>query len=198
MRQETRTEARLKAMAEELAALIFQSAWLFLVLVAVVAALVLEDVPKGKIDPLSHLPVILPFLFAFGSVYIRDRFGSYGAVPPLQIAGAVIIGLGISGYLASLLSLGRNWSFFASVKKDHRLVTRGPYRYVRHPIYSSMMLVFLGSGLLISNYLMLLLTPLVVFLYFLRARLEERLLAEEFPEYAQHVRQSGMFLPRIS
>ena len=176
----------------------FQSAWFLLVLLAVVAALAFEEALKKKTGPLSHIPVILPFLLAFGLFSLRDGWGSYRALPLLQSAGAVVTGLGIAGYIVSLLFLGRNWSFFASVKEGQRLVTSGPYRYARHPLYSSMILVFFGSGLLINNYLMLLLTPLVVFLYYLRARMEERILAEEFPEYEKYASQTRMFLPKIS
>jgi protein-S-isoprenylcysteine O-methyltransferase Ste14 len=78
-------------------------------------------------------------------------------------------------------ALGRHWRFDAAVDKGHQLVTWGPYRIVRHPIYLSMLCLLLGTGCTISPWPMLALS-LAVFIVGteIRTRIEDRLLAENF------------------
>jgi protein-S-isoprenylcysteine O-methyltransferase Ste14 len=100
--------------------------------------------------------------------------------------------------LASLLSwtvaraLGRQWRIDAGLSADHELITSGPYRFVRHPIYSSLLCVLLGTGFLITPW-WLLLPALLLFIIGteIRVRIEDHLLAshfgERFTEYRQRV-----------
>ncbi len=100
--------------------------------------------------------------------------------------------------LASLLSwtgaraLGRQWRIDAGLSDDHELVTSGPYRFVRHPIYTSLLCVLLGTGVLITTW-WLLLPSLLLFIIGteIRVRIEDHLLAshfgERFVEYRQRV-----------
>jgi protein-S-isoprenylcysteine O-methyltransferase Ste14 len=91
--------------------------------------------------------------------------------------------------LACLLSwtavraLGRQWRFDAGVNEDHELVRSGPYRFVRHPIYTSMMCLFLGTALLIARWPLLLLSfALLILGTEIRVRTEDRLLESHFGE----------------
>jgi protein-S-isoprenylcysteine O-methyltransferase Ste14 len=100
--------------------------------------------------------------------------------------------------LASLLSwtgaraLGRQWRIDAGLSDDHALITAGPYRFVRHPIYTSMLGVLLATGTLISPW-WLLLPSLFLFVIGteIRVRIEDHLLAssfgDRFVEYRQRV-----------
>ncbi len=100
--------------------------------------------------------------------------------------------------LASLLSwtgahaLGRQWRIEAGLSDDHELITSGPYRFVRHPIYTSMLGVLLGTGSLITPW-WLLLPSLLLFIIGteIRVRIEDHLLAssfgDRFVEYRQRV-----------
>ena len=83
--------------------------------------------------------------------------------------------------MAAVRVLGKEWSFAARVVEGHRLVTEGPYRLVRHPIYTGMFGMLVSTALAISHWKVL----LPAFLLFLvgtviRVRMEERLLREEF------------------
>ena len=184
-------------MRETTSILIFQAAWGLLILIAVAATLAFEDAPKKQAGFLTNLPVVVPFVLAFGFFYVRWFWGHYQAIPALQIAGVAVMVLGLLGYMASMLSLRRNWSFFASIKEGHRLVITGPYKYVRHPMYFFMILAILGSGFLISNFLIILYTPFIGVIYYLRAKKEEELLKEELPEYKNYVRETKMLIPGI-
>jgi protein-S-isoprenylcysteine O-methyltransferase Ste14 len=113
------------------------------------------------------------------------------------------IGLGIQGGAFALAAwarrhLGRNWSAAITTKAEHRLVLSGPYRAIRHPIYSAMLGMFLGTTLISGE-----LHALVAFLvmsgaYWRKIRLEERRLREVFgTEYEDYMRHSRALIPLV-
>jgi protein-S-isoprenylcysteine O-methyltransferase Ste14 len=113
------------------------------------------------------------------------------------------------GYLLALLgvgllawahdTLGQNFSPWLELRGEHQLVTTGPYRWVRHPIYSAGVLVVLGIGLLSANLLVLLLPGASLsLLLVVRLRDEEAMLAERFGEaYRAWEATTGRLLPRL-
>ena len=184
-------------MTQEVAITIFRSIWGLLLFIAVLAQILFEDMPKKKAGFISNMIIITPFVFVFGLFYLGAYFGNYENTVITRITGTVITILGMIGYIISILFLGSNWSLSASIKEGQKLVKSGPYRYVRHPMYSSMILVFLGSGILIGNYLIISCTPIIVVAYYIRAKKEEALLNEEFAEYGRYVRETKMLIPGI-
>jgi protein-S-isoprenylcysteine O-methyltransferase Ste14 len=105
--------------------------------------------------------------------------------------------------LAGLLSwtgahaLGRQWRVDAGLNADHQLVTWGPYRVVRHPIYTSMLCLLLGMGFLISL-LPLLVVAVAVFVAGteIRVRVEEQLLESRFgPQFEDYRRRVPAYIP---
>jgi protein-S-isoprenylcysteine O-methyltransferase Ste14 len=62
-------------------------------------------------------------------------------------AGAAICVLGLLGAIWARVSLGGNWSSDVTIKESHVLVERGPYRFARHPIYTTMLMMFLGAAI---------------------------------------------------
>jgi protein-S-isoprenylcysteine O-methyltransferase Ste14 len=98
--------------------------------------------------------------------------------------------------LACLLSwtavraLGRQWRFDAGVNEDHELVRSGPYRFVRHPIYTSIICLFLGTGLLVARWPLLLVSfVLLIVGTQIRVRTEDRLLESHFGEALREYRR---------
>jgi protein-S-isoprenylcysteine O-methyltransferase Ste14 len=92
--------------------------------------------------------------------------------------------------------LGRNWGMPMARKEDPQLVTTGPYAYVRHPIYTGLILAMLGSAIAV-NIVWLLLLVVVGAYFFYSARREETLMLQLFPEqYAAYRARTGMLLPR--
>lgn len=184
-------------MTEAIASNIFIYSWIFLLCAALIAQIIFSERTKRRAGTITNLFVITPFVVVLGLFYLERFFGTYQSGSGTRIAGTIIIIAGIIGYVLSHFYLRSNWSIFASIKEGHRLITNGPYRLVRHPMYSSMVLVIFGSGLLVANYLMLVFTPLMFFIYYIRAKAEEKLLKDEFPEYAIYSKKTKMIIPGI-
>jgi protein-S-isoprenylcysteine O-methyltransferase Ste14 len=184
-------------MNENAAQAVFLGAWWVLMAIAVVAQIVNYSThTKRRADSLANVAVTAPFIFAFGGFYLGGWWGTFEGSGGLRVAGAATVAAGLALYVSAHVYLGRAWSFEASIKEGQRLVTRGPYRYVRHPMYSATALVLLGSGLLVSNYLMLASVVPSVVIYYARARCEEALLASEFQDYGRYARATKMFVPK--
>ena len=111
--------------------------------------------------------------------------------------GVVLCALGIGLAIWARACLGRNWGMPMSRKENPELVTTGPYAYVRHPIYTGMLIAMLGSAIGESPFWSL---PLVLFgIYFVySARREEKLMMEQFPEqYRAYMKRTKMLVPFI-
>lgn len=94
-------------------------------------------------------------------------------------------------------SLGRGGVPGVAVLRDHRLVTSGAYRYVRHPGYSATIALWLGAALGTLNWLLVALWPILVGVLFVTSRQEERLLRDKFQDaHRQYVERTGRFLPK--
>jgi len=111
--------------------------------------------------------------------------------------GLALCALGVGLAIVARAYLGRNWGVPMSRKEDPDLVTTGPYRFVRHPIYAGALLAMLGSALAQTLFWVV---PLVVFgIYFLySARREEQLMATQFPgEYPAYRKRTKMLVPFV-
>jgi protein-S-isoprenylcysteine O-methyltransferase Ste14 len=96
-------------------------------------------------------------------------------------------------------SLGSQFRFDAAVDSAHKLVRSGPYRVVRHPIYTSMFCVLLATGIVVSP-LKLLLASIAVFIVgsFIRMRIEDKVLEAQFgAEFVEYQKRVAGFLPFI-
>lgn len=88
-------------------------------------------------------------------------------------------------------SLGPQWRLDAGLNPDHELVTSGPYRIVRHPIYASMLCLLIGMGLLVSSFPLLIAgTAILVAGTEIRVHIEEKLLASRFGDSFAHYRRN--------
>ena len=162
-----------------------------------------------KISPRAEgLPIMIALRF-FGlslwvGVYAYLLNPSWMAWSQVQLpAWARWTGLGL-GVLADLLaywifsSLGDNVSPTVATRRQHRLVTGGPYRWVRHPLYSMGMLAYLSFSLLAANWFLAFLAVAVFIVLNVRLPQEEAALVERFGDrYRDYMRRTGRFLPRL-
>ncbi|MGB7846645.1 MAG: isoprenylcysteine carboxylmethyltransferase family protein [Candidatus Acidiferrum sp.] len=143
--------------------------------------------------------VILGFWLLFGNLnnwgWLNYRM--LPNVPAVWLAGLLLTAFGIGISIWARLSLGANWSGMVTLKNDHELVRKGLYRWIRHPIYTGILLGMIGSAM-IKGHLRGWLGLVVVFAgFYFKARREERFLREEFGlSFDEHSRQTGMFLPK--
>lgn len=184
-------------MRQDLAEIIFKFAWGLLLLIALLAQWLFKGKLRQKGGIVSTILVVTPYLVVFGLFSARGYVGAFRGNIMNQAIGIMFMIVGVIGYFSSILYLGHNWAVSAVIKEGHELVNSGPYRLVRHPMYFFMILVVLGSGLLVSNYLIILYTPVVAFLYYLRSKKEEEMLLKALPGYGQYVKDSKMLIPGI-
>ena len=144
------------------------------------------------------LAALLPYFFWVPYVVIWLRPGPEIAIPvALQWVGVVLTLAGIAFSLWAMVTLGRHYDLVLEVHADHELVRRGPYRLVRHPVYSGLGLHFAGVCLATGNLLLTAGTLLVTYpAFYLRARAEERLLRQQFgAQYEKYAQEVPMLIP---
>jgi len=117
--------------------------------------------------------------------------------PWLEVIGLAVFLLGLALAVWARVYLGRNWGMPMTQKVDPELVTTGPYRRVRHPIYSGIILAMIGTAIAVSLYWLV--AVVVLGGYFIySATVEERYLAERFPDsYSEYKASTKMLIPFI-
>jgi protein-S-isoprenylcysteine O-methyltransferase Ste14 len=117
--------------------------------------------------------------------------------PVVHSIGLVLCVSGLTFAVWARLHLGRNWGIPMSLKEGHELVTTGPYRFVRHPIYTGILLAIIGSALVVG--LPWLVAFIVVCAYFVySARTEERLMMQTFPDaYPDYQKRTSAMIPGV-
>jgi protein-S-isoprenylcysteine O-methyltransferase Ste14 len=117
--------------------------------------------------------------------------------PCLAAIGLVLFGLGLALAIWARVHLGRNWGTPMTQKVEPELVTSGPYRLVRHPIYSGILLAGIGTAVALS-WLWLPVLALAGIYFIYSATVEERYLAEQFPDsYPRYRRSTKMLVPFV-
>jgi protein-S-isoprenylcysteine O-methyltransferase Ste14 len=145
--------------------------------------------PRG---PLRHrsfrLIVAIGILFAVSTRHAgAPSFGD-----GVRTVGVVLCAAGVAVAIWARLCLGRNWGMPMSVRAKPTLVRRGPYRVVRHPIYSGLLLMILGSALA-SGPAWLIAAAAAAAYFVMSLRVEEADMAaffpEDYPRYAAHTKR---------
>ncbi|HLW44369.1 MAG TPA: isoprenylcysteine carboxylmethyltransferase family protein [Candidatus Acidoferrales bacterium] len=94
--------------------------------------------------------------------------------------------------------LGRNWSGAVTITEEHQLVRSGPYRLIRHPIYTAMFGMFIGTMLVSGEIHALLAVALLIFAYWRKIPLEEQMLREHFGDaFESYRRKTWALLPGL-
>jgi protein-S-isoprenylcysteine O-methyltransferase Ste14 len=128
-----------------------------------------------------------------------SSFAEYALGTGPLVAGVMCLVIGLWLFYRSHADLGTNWSITLEVREQHRLITQGVYRRIRHPMYLALALYSIGQSLVIPNWVA---GPanLVAFaiLCALRVRAEERMMVEEFgDEYAAYSARTKRLIPGV-
>jgi 2-amino-4-hydroxy-6-hydroxymethyldihydropteridine diphosphokinase len=120
------------------------------------------------------------------------------ALEPLRIGGASLLLLGIALMMWSVRSLGRSLSAFPETVPGGALVETGPYRWVRHPIYTAVVAVLTGASVLLAAPTAAVLSVLLIAFFAAKAGYEERQLRISYPRYASYrSRVRARFVPKL-
>jgi protein-S-isoprenylcysteine O-methyltransferase Ste14 len=120
------------------------------------------------------------------------------STPAYRVAGLFMLLGGLSLMIISQATLWRNYSGLVVIKKDHKLITHGIYRYTRNPIYLGLFVATIGLSVFAASYpsflAMLVLIPITLH----RVRLEEKLLADEFKDdFQKYMQRTRKLIPFI-
>lgn len=148
---------------------------------------------------LHHVPL------AIGAILIAlpHTFGPLDGrfVAPEPLWNAIAIALIVLGLGFSVLArryLGRNWSGTITVKAGHELIRSGPYAYVRHPIYTGLLLALIGSVLAVGEWRALLGLAFIAAGIVRKLTIEERFMTEQFGEaYTYYRAEVPMLVPLL-
>jgi protein-S-isoprenylcysteine O-methyltransferase Ste14 len=150
-----------------------------------------ESVSGGWRTRLTSVSVVGVFVIAGA---LRD---SSLAVHSLVLAaiGAVLFAGGIALAVWARLHLGRNWGMPTTQRAEPELVTSGPYRFVRHPIYTALLTATLGTAL-VNNLLGLIVVAALAGYFYYCGTVEERNLTATFPQaYPEYRTRTKMLIP---
>jgi protein-S-isoprenylcysteine O-methyltransferase Ste14 len=178
--------------------------WILFALYWLVSALKRKKTKKR--ESIAHrLAYILPIIVAFYVLYDPrthwEWLGTYFVPHTLaaQWAGVAVMVFGLGIACWARVHLGTNWSGVVTLKEGHELIRTGPYRNIRHPIYTGILIAFLGHAIVGGQVRGLIGMAVVWLSFFMKARREEKFLAQECgPKFDEHTQHTGMFLPKFS
>ena len=143
----------------------------------------------GARVPIIVLAVVLTRVFSFHSAAVHS--------PALKAVGVVLFGAGLGLAVWARIHLGANWGTPMTEKVEPDLVTSGPYRFVRHPIYSGILLGFAGTALATNGYWAIIFAVCLIYFVF-SARVEEGIMSSAFPStYPSYRARTKMLIPFV-
>lgn len=146
---------------------------------------------------LHRVPLVLAACLMGARRYLpsplTDRFLPRSSMIDILGIGTVVAGLGFAVW--ARWYLGPNWSGTVTLKDDHSLVRTGPYKYVRHPIYTRVLLGVCGAVAVIGEWRGVLALGLTLVALVYKSRVEERRMRDAFPEYEEYRRATAALVP---
>jgi protein-S-isoprenylcysteine O-methyltransferase Ste14 len=181
------------------AQLVIALCWAVAAVVWAVSALFVKrtvERPRGWTRLLTVLAVIWVFAVMSRIAGFEQPLWSPSAAVGVLADLITIAGLAVAIWARA--TLGRNWSGRVVFKQDHELIQHGPYAYVRHPIYSGLLLMILGTAIESGRLASFALLAAFVALFAVKAHFEEQLMTRHFPEaYPQYRRRVKALIPGV-
>jgi protein-S-isoprenylcysteine O-methyltransferase Ste14 len=145
---------------------------------------------------LAWIGFLVPLIWVASPAFF---FAEYPLRPAPLVAGIACLAVGLWLFYRSHADLGAFWSVTLEVRENHRLISQGVYRHVRHPMYSALFLYSVGQALAVPNWVA---GPsyLVSFgiLFAFRIRAEEQMMVDAFgDEYVAYMARTKRLVPRV-
>jgi protein-S-isoprenylcysteine O-methyltransferase Ste14 len=174
--------------------IIFFSWIIFLVYWMVSAQGVKRDAYKESVRwRYVGIAIVLIVIFGSGVPFFHFPVVPQGIV--MSVIAAIFCVIGLSIAIWARMYLGGNWSSHPALKEDHELVTSGPYRFVRHPIYAGVILAAIGS-MLVSGVAWVVALLFFCAMFISRVKVEERLMTQQFPnQYPAYKEKTKAIVP---
>jgi protein-S-isoprenylcysteine O-methyltransferase Ste14 len=156
--------------------------------------------PQSLLSAMAHrIPVGLGwFLLAYQGLPSPMNLVLLPRTDWTRVIGDVVCVLGLYVTIWARRTLAGNWSSDVTFKQDHELVKTGPYRFVRHPIYTGLLVMCLGSGIEIGRLRCLLSLVVVGLGFWIKLKQEEQLMLRHFPdEYPAYQKQAKALVPFV-
>ena len=140
--------------------------------------------------------MVLPLFYVFSN-WIDD----YNIGLPLfvRIVGGIAFAFAVYLHNWSHKASDVNWSPLLEIKKNQKLITKGPYKFVRHPMYSAFFLWVIAQGIFLSNWLILFAgVASFALVYFTRINDEEELMVKQFgKQYKDYMKKTNRLVPKF-
>jgi protein-S-isoprenylcysteine O-methyltransferase Ste14 len=189
--------------AYSLALDIISGCWLIFVAIWVLAAVstkraVYRETRAQRLRYWVLLVIAYLLLFYGPRLPYPLNLGIIPHVAPTAWAAAVLCVIGLVFAVWARVTLGRNWSGVVTLKEGHELVERGPYRFVRHPIYTGILTMFFATALAQGHLSGFVGTLLMFASFWIKLRDEEKLMLQQFPKrYADYRRRVKRIIPFV-
>jgi len=151
---------------------------------------------KNRLKKTDFIYVSIQFVL-FIAYVLEFNITSLSFVKQFQGLGYVLFSVGILLLLIALLQLNTNLSPFPTPKNNSALIKTGVYKFIRHPIYTGIVIAFLGYAFLSNSIYKTGITILLLLLFYFKSKYEEKRLEQVFEGYINYKNNTGRFLPKI-
>ncbi len=156
---------------------------------------------EGKIPRIIYLFLVFSSLEIVYNPFFAPGFFSYQVIQVGNfsgIAGALVSISGVSFAIWARKTLGENWSATITLKKEHELIQSGPYKIVRHPIYTGFELMILGPAIISGELKGFIALGIVFVSHVFKIMKEEKLMRQQFPnQYVEYSKRVKRLVPFI-
>ena len=190
-------------MVESLAKIIISVSWGVFIVVWMLAALFAKRTVYRE-SAARRLRYILPILLGWFLIFRGYRLGTpfnndlLPETDAILAAAAILCVCGLGFCLWARAVLGRNWSGTVTLKENHELIVRGPYRLVRHPIYTALMAMLIATWMEQSHIAGMIGLLLTFISFWIKLGQEEEVMHKQFPkQYADYQERVKRIIPFV-
>ena len=157
-----------------------------------------KEKPKTYLQKLPLVISVATLLILIISIFQIGTLAYSVSLMPLRLTGLIVYLVFSWLQIWSFKSLGENYSQEILIFRHHKLITSGPFKFIRHPQYLAQILMDLGAGFATLSYIIIPLALFEIPILILRASLEEKLLEKNFKSsFTDYKKKSGFMIPFI-